>query len=72
MHATCRAYPGQDYAGTDGHINGMLPLQQDGKHCTECSCSPCLVGHFASTWFLNIKGFKGWEPDIPDDISFND
>ena len=61
MHSSCRSYPGKAYAGTDGFINGMLPIQQDGKHCSECKCSPCLVSHFASEWLLNIDGKKGWE-----------
>ena len=48
MHASCRAYPGQKFAGTDGFLNGMLPMQQDGKYCSECQCSSCLISHFAS------------------------
>eukprot|EP00978_Attheya_sp_CCMP212_P012161 scaffold30226_cov34-Attheya_sp.AAC.1 len=61
MHASCRSYPGKEYAGTDGFVNGMLPIQQDGKHCSECQCSPCLISHFATTWFLKVQGENGWE-----------
>lgn len=71
MHASCRTYPGMEYAGTDGFANGMYPLQQDGKHCSECSCTPCLVNHCASTYFVTVKGYKGWELDIPANVSLN-
>jgi hypothetical protein len=63
MHASCRAYPGAKYAGTDGFINGMLPIQQDGEYCDECKCSPCLISHFANLRLLKIDGRKGWEED---------
>lgn len=64
MHASCRTYPGKSFAGTDGFINGMYPLQQDGTHCKECYCTPCLINHLASTYFVNLLGQKGWEKDF--------
>jgi len=65
MHASCRTYPKLSAAGTDGLLNGMFPLQQDGKPCSECSCSPCLISHTAGTYHLTIGGFMGWEEDAP-------
>lgn len=60
MHASCRSYPGKDYAGTDGFWNGMLPLQSDGKYCSECQCSPCLISHFTDLLILKVNGQNGW------------
>ena len=45
MHASCRSYGGLKFTGTDGYQNGMFPLQSDGKHCSECYCTPCLIVH---------------------------
>lgn len=71
MHASCRTYPGADYAGTDGFMNGMYPVQQDGKHCSECSCTPCLINHCTDLHFVTVKGYKGWELDIPANVSLS-
>ena len=69
MHASCRAYPGRNIAGTDGFKNGMYPLQQDGKQCSECSCTPCLINHFSiDIWPVKIGGFLGWEEDAPQNL----
>jgi len=62
QHSSCRTYPGKDYAGTDGFLNGMFPLQADGEHCSECHCTPCLVAHTAG-YDVTIDGKMGWEPD---------
>ena len=45
MHASCRTYPGDPTGGTDGFLNGMFPVQPNGQHCKECSCTPCLITH---------------------------
>ena len=45
MHASCRSYGGAKFTGTDGYLNGMFPLQSDGKHCSECYCTPCVIVH---------------------------
>ena len=71
MHASCRTYAGKADAGTDGFLNGMYPLQQDGKHCSECSCTPCLINHCSSAHFVTVKGYKGWELDIPANVSLS-
>lgn len=67
MHASCRTYPGSVHAGTDGFLNGMYPLQQDGTRCHECSCTPCLVNHNAGSWRVWLNGETeqmGWEEDF--------
>eukprot|EP00984_Skeletonema_dohrnii_P035070 scaffold34604_cov88-Skeletonema_dohrnii-CCMP3373.AAC.2 len=71
MHASCRTYAGKADAGTDGFLNGMYPLQQDGKHCSECSCTACLINHCSSAHFVTVKGYKGWELDIPANVSLS-
>mmetsp|Transcript_8052 Transcript_8052/g.10199 ORF Transcript_8052/g.10199 Transcript_8052/m.10199 type:complete len:103 (+) Transcript_8052:2-310(+) len=48
QHTSCRSYPGKSFAGIDGFLTGMVR-----QGCNSCSCSPCLVAHFASTYFLN-------------------
>jgi hypothetical protein len=63
MHASCRNYPGRVYAGTDGFKNGMYPIQSNGKHCSECSCTPCLMNHNGKTHFLAVNGRNGWKDD---------
>jgi hypothetical protein len=63
MHTSCRTYPGYSYAGTDGFLNGMFPMQQDGKPCKECSCTPCLITHTAFTHEVLIDGRHGWEDE---------
>jgi len=63
MHTSCRSYPGWEYAGTDGFLNGMFPMQPSGEHCSECSCTPCLVNH-CSGYDVKINGFFGWEDDF--------
>ena len=65
MHASCRTYPGLGYAGTDGFLNGMYPLQQDGRPCRECSCTPCLINHNAASHRVTMDGYMGWEEDAP-------
>mmetsp|Transcript_11648 Transcript_11648/g.24565 ORF Transcript_11648/g.24565 Transcript_11648/m.24565 type:complete len:485 (+) Transcript_11648:174-1628(+) len=60
MHASCRSYPGVDHAGTDGFLNGMYPIQQDGTRCRECYCTPCLI-HHTPTYRLKVNGRMGWE-----------
>jgi hypothetical protein len=62
QHSSCRSYPGHDYAGTDGFLNGMFPLQADGKHCSECHCTPCLVAHTPG-YPVKINGTMGWESE---------
>jgi len=65
QHSSCRSYPGKKYAGIDGFLNGMLPIQQDGKPCRECRCSPCLISHFASAYRLELSDRKyGWEDNL--------
>jgi len=59
MHTSCRSYPGKDYAGTDGFLNGMYPLKSDGTFCDECYCTPCLINHGVHT--VKINGAMGWE-----------
>ena len=54
MHVSCRTYPGFDCAGTDGFLNGMFPLQSNGKHCNECHCTPCLVSHTVRKTILSV------------------
>lgn len=66
LHTSCRSYPGNPYAGTDGFLNGQFPIQQDGKHCHECHCTPCRVVHTATTHFVTINGMTGWEEDFLD------
>ena len=61
MHTSCRSYPGQAYAGTDGFANGMYPLQANGQHCHDCYCTPCLIAHHAGAHFVTINGQTGWE-----------
>jgi hypothetical protein len=69
MHSSCRSYPGKKHAGTDGFKNGMLPIQQDGKPCNECRCTPCRVTHFR-VLKVYINGKMGWEADV-DPYGFN-
>mmetsp|Transcript_5350 Transcript_5350/g.7712 ORF Transcript_5350/g.7712 Transcript_5350/m.7712 type:complete len:440 (-) Transcript_5350:20-1339(-) len=69
MHTSCRSYPGQKYAGTDGFLNGMFPMQPDGKHCSECSCTPCLVNHCRG-YTVKINGNLGWEDDFEYDQNY--
>lgn len=64
QQTSCRSYPGKDYTGLDGLLNGMLPRMEDGKYCAECWCSPCLISHFSVTLTLTIDGKKGWEDDF--------
>lgn len=64
MHVSCRTYPGKGYAGIDGFKNGMYLMQQDGKPCKECHCTPCLINHNGHDCFVNINGRKGWEDDF--------
>uniref|UniRef100_A0A7S3QDI3 Uncharacterized protein n=1 Tax=Chaetoceros debilis TaxID=122233 RepID=A0A7S3QDI3_9STRA len=77
MHTSCRTYPNNEVAGTDGFINGMYPLQgqwrgQEGDkqnmHCSECSCTPCLINHTAGTWMVTVDGWKGWEENAPSNL----
>jgi hypothetical protein len=63
MHTSCRNYPGKVYAGTDGFKNGMYLIQPNGKHCSECRCTPLLINHNGGTYFLTINGRTGWEDD---------
>ena len=65
MHSSCRTYPGRKYAGTDGFENGMFPIQFDGKYCSDCSCTPCLIAHTAGTHFVTLNGSTGWGDDSP-------
>jgi len=67
MHTSCRTYPGKYYAGTDGLVNGMYPLQHDGKPCKECSCTPCLINHTPG-YPVTIGGFMGWEKHVPTNL----
>lgn len=66
MHASCRTFVGCT-VGTDGFLNGMYPVQQqhqgDGKHCSECHCTPCLINHNAGGWDVKINGTMGWEEE---------
>ena len=64
MHSSCRSYPGNRFSGTDGFKNGMFPLQQDGKHCNECRCTPCDVAH-TRLYPVYINGSMGWEEGLP-------
>lgn len=64
MHTSCRSYPGKKYAGIDGFKNGMYPIDSStGKHCSECSCTPCLINHVTSHE-VTINGKMGWERGI--------
>jgi len=67
MHASCRTYPGVQHSGTDGFLNGMYPLQHDGKPCKECSCTPCLINH-TPDYPVTIGGFMGWEKHVPTNL----
>lgn len=62
-HVSCRTYVDVKYSGIDGARNGMYPMQSDGRICSECHCTPCLINHNAGTYFVNINGKKGWEDD---------
>lgn len=59
-HVSCRTYLNRSHAGIDGAINGMYPKQKDGKICTDCHCTPCLINHNANTMFVTINGKRGW------------
>lgn len=65
-HVVCRSYPGrEEHGGIDGFQNGMYPIQQDGKPCRECRCTPCLINHNHGAHFVTLKGGKsGWEEGI--------
>jgi len=63
QHASCRTYPNYTYAGIDGAINGMYPIQPDGTICSDCQCTPCLIAHNSGVLFVNVNGKKGWEDD---------
>jgi hypothetical protein len=69
MHSSCRSYPGWIHAGVDGFKNGMFPIQQDGKPCAECSCTPCRVAHTPG-YGVFINGNMGWEEHV-DPNGFN-
>ena len=72
MHASCRTYPGENFTGTDGYLNGMYPRQQDGTMCSECSCTPCLINHCSTSYFVTVKGYKGWELSLPVNVSLSE
>lgn len=60
-HVVCRSYPNDTKAGIDGFQNGMYPLQTNGKPCSECHCTPCLINHNSDAHFVTVQGKKGWE-----------
>ena len=66
LHSSCRSYPGLQYAGLDGFLNGMFPVVHQYPNgtqlfCKQCICTPCLVAH-TPTHPVTLDGQNmGWE-----------
>jgi hypothetical protein len=68
-HVVCRTYVNTKYAGVDGALNGMYPMQSNGMPCGHCYCTPCLINHHLQ---VTVDGTRmGWEEGEIANVSGN-